>query len=102
MREHTTKEKSHKASEIAQKRLQSKAVRHLWLYIGYVLTVSAILCSINTALVYALIRGIEPIVAPYLWGPPMLKYALAVVPVLLVFAQWHAWDLISSRRHRLR
>lgn len=81
-----------------QRRIQAKASKKLWGYVLWVLFVSAVLCSLNTALVYALVRGLEPVLTEYMWGQPVMKYSLAIVPVLLVFAQWHAWDLLTSRR----
>ena len=86
--------------DATQVRVQRKANRRLWAYVFLVLLVSAFLCALNTALVFALTKGVEPILENYLWGQSVLKYGLAIVPALLVFAQWHAWDLLSTRRSR--
>ena len=92
--------KQRRLEDPAQQKQNAKALWRLFGYIMWVSVISAVMCAFNTALVYALIRGLEPVVAGYGWGQPTLKYSMAILPALLVFAQWHTWDLLSQRRLR--
>lgn len=77
-----------------------KAAWKLGIYILWIALVSAILCAMNTGMVFALTKGIETKLPDIPGSNQIMQFLLAIVPVLLLFAEWYAWDILTTRRHR--
>lgn len=77
-----------------------KAVWKLGGYILGIALVSTILCMMNTGMVFALAKGLETKLPEFPGSNQIMQFMLAVVPVLLLFAEWYAWDILTTRRYR--
>ncbi len=72
----------------------------LGVYILWIALVSAVLCAMNTGRVFALTKGLETKLPEIPGANQVMQFLLATVPVLLLFAEWFAWDILTTRRHR--
>ncbi|XZE44674.1 hypothetical protein SH467x_004288 [Pirellulaceae bacterium SH467] len=77
-----------------------RAVWKLGGYILWIALVSTVLCAMNTGMVFALTKGLETKLPEFPGSNQLMQFMLAVVPVLLLFAEWYAWDILTTRRYR--
>jgi hypothetical protein len=87
---------------------ESRAVWKLALYIVGVVCVSIVLLAVNAGMVFGLVTSLDEILVDLpLWndlqlGGKLTQYAIFTLPVLLLYLEWHAWDVLSSTRRRHR
>jgi hypothetical protein len=78
---------------------ESRALWKLAAYIFAVVIVSVILLAINAGMVFGLATALESILQFVPLIESITQYAIYVFPVLFLFLEWYAWDvLISIRR----
>lgn len=85
-----------------QERLEeSQALWKLSAYIFGVITISALLLAVNSGMVFGLATSLGAQFQNVPMIEPLTQYAIYVVPVLFLYLEWYAWDvLISIRRRR--
>lgn len=85
-----------------QERLvESQALWKLSAYIFGVVAVSALLLAVNAGMVFGLATSLGTRFQNFPLIEPLTQYAIYVVPVLFLYLEWYAWDvLISIRRRR--
>lgn len=83
--------------------IQSQETRALWklaAYIFGVVAISGLLLAVNAGMVFGLATNLEARFQTFPLIEPITQYAIYVVPVLFLYLEWYAWDvLISMRRH---
>ena len=83
--------------QIAEKR----AVRQLiWTIFGEIF-ISIILLAINAGMVFGLVQALGSIfprldVSDELTPSALPQLIIYLVPVMLLFLEWHAWDILTS------
>ncbi|MFO0013432.1 MAG: hypothetical protein ACK553_11860 [Planctomycetota bacterium] len=81
--------------------LESRALWKLAAYIFGVVVISVLLLAVNAGMVFGLATALEARFQTFPLIEPITQYAIYVVPVLFLYLEWYAWDvLISIRRHK--
>lgn len=84
------------------KALERRAVRQLALYTMMLVLISVLLLALNAGMVFGLATNLgESLQFLPLIGP-MTQLTIFIVPILLLFLEWYAWDVLSSARRRQR
>jgi uncharacterized BrkB/YihY/UPF0761 family membrane protein len=85
-----------------EKALERRAVRQLALYTLMVVLVSVLLLALNAGMVFGLATSLgESLQFLPLIGE-LTQLSIFVLPILLLFLEWYAWDVLSSARRRQR
>lgn len=85
-----------------EKALERRAVRQLALYTMMVVLVSVLLLALNAGMVFGLATNLgESLQFLPLIGP-LTQLSIFILPILLLFLEWYAWDVLSSARRRQR
>ncbi len=81
---------------------ENRAVIRLALYILWFVVVSSLLLSINTWMIYSLSQGVAKLL-PNIPGIPILVQLVVFIgPMVLLYLEWFAWDVIYAHRLRVR
>ncbi len=83
-----------------QPQLERRALRSLGLYIFWVAIVSSLLFAVNTGLVFAFTKGLETRLPDLQGIETIKKFALYLLPMMLLYAEWYTWDVLTTRRAR--
>jgi len=83
-----------------QPQLERRALRKLGLYIFWVAIVSSLLFAVNTGMVFAFTKGLETKLPDLQGIETAKKFALYLLPMMLLYAEWYAWDVLTTRRAR--
>lgn len=81
-------------------RQESKA---LWKLAGYILGVvmsSILMLAINAGMVFGLASVLDATFQNVPLIEPLIQYSIYVLPMLLLYLEWYAWDILSSARRR--
>lgn len=85
-----------------EKAMERRAVRQLALYTMMVVLVSVLLLALNAGMVFGLATNLgESLQFLPLIGP-LTQLSIFILPILLLFLEWYAWDVLSSARRRQR
>lgn len=85
-----------------EKALERRAVRQLALYTLMVVLISVLLLALNAGMVFGLATNLgESLQFLPLIGP-LTQLSIFILPILLLFLEWYAWDVLSSARRRQR
>ncbi|MCU0706746.1 MAG: hypothetical protein MUF23_00480 [Pirellula sp.] len=79
---------------------EAKAVWKLSAYVFGVVLISVLLLAINAGMVFGLASVLE---ARYQTVPlieQISQYSIYVFPIILLYFEWYAWDVLSSTRRR--
>jgi hypothetical protein len=79
---------------------ESRAIWKLSLYVLWVCLVSALLFAVNTGMVFAFFKGIESELPSLLGMDQIIQFSLFIFPIVLLYAEWYAWDVLTTRRVR--
>jgi hypothetical protein len=84
---------------------ERKALRQLMLYIFGEVIVSIFLLAINAGMVFGLVQALGWLfprfdVSDELSPSALPQLIIYTLPVLLLFLEWYAWDILTSRRRR--
>jgi hypothetical protein len=83
-----------------EKAMERRAVRQLALYTMMVVLVSVLLLALNAGMVFGLATNLgESLQFLPLIGP-LTQLSIFILPILLLFLEWYAWDVLSSARRR--
>jgi len=84
-----------------QERLvESQALWKLSAYIFGVVAISALLLAVNAGMVFGLATTLATRFQNFPLIEQLTQYAIYVVPVLLLYLEWYAWDVLISIRRR--
>lgn len=87
--------------EKEQDRLEeSQALWKLSAYIFGVIAISALLLAVNSGMVFGLATSLGSQLQYFPLIEPLTQYAIYVVPVLFLYLEWYAWDVLISIRRR--
>lgn len=82
-------------------RNENRAVLRLMIYVFGLVVISSFLLALNTGLFFALTQELRS-VFPQLDGiSKLIQLANYICPVILLYLEWYAWDVLSSRRLHL-
>jgi hypothetical protein len=85
-----------------EKALERSAVRQLALYTMMLVLISVLLLALNAGMVFGLATNLgESLQFLPLIGQ-ITQLTIFIVPILLLFLEWYAWDVLSSARRRQR
>ena len=79
-------------------RSENRAVLRLVVYIFGVVLVSSVLLALNTGMFFALSQGVKSLLPSMDGLSQLIQFANYICPVILLYLEWYAWDVISSRR----
>ena len=79
-------------------RTENRAVLRLVIYVFGVILVSCFLLALNTGMFFALSQGIKSLLPSMDGISQLIQYANYIGPIILLYLEWYAWDVISSRR----
>jgi hypothetical protein len=79
---------------------ESRAIWKLSLYVLWVCVVSSLLFAVNTGMVFAFSKGIESKLPDVLGMDQIIQFSLFIFPIVLLYAEWYAWDVLTTRRAR--
>jgi hypothetical protein len=84
---------------------ERKALRQLMLYIFGEVIVSIFLLAINAGMVFGLVQALGWLfprfdVSDELSPSALPQLIIYTLPVLLLFLEWYAWDIMTSSRRR--
>lgn len=79
---------------------ENKAVWKLAAYVFGVVATSIVLLAINAGMVFGLASVLEATFQNVPLIEPMTQFAIYVVPMLLLYLEWYAWDILVSARRR--
>lgn len=80
---------------------ESKAIWKLSAYVFGVVAISGLLLAVNAGMVFGLATSLGSRFQTFPLIEPITQFAIYVVPVLFLYLEWYAWDvLISIRRHK--
>jgi hypothetical protein len=84
---------------------ERKALRQLLLYIFGEVIVSIFLLAINAGMVFGLVQALGWLfprfdVSDELSPSALPQLIIYTLPVLLLFLEWYAWDIMTSSRRR--
>jgi len=82
--------------------IENRAVFRLALYIGWFVLVSALLLAINTWMIYSLALGVAKIFASVPGISILSQLLIFIGPMVLLYLEWFAWDVIYSQFHARR
>ncbi len=82
-------------------RNENGAVLRLMIYVFGLIVVSCFLLALNTGMFFALTQELRSVL-PELDGlSQLIQLANYICPVILLYLEWYAWDVLSSRRLHL-
>jgi hypothetical protein len=79
---------------------ESKALWRLALYIFGVVLASIMMLAVNAGMVFGLASVLDVAFQNILLIEPIIQYCIYVVPMLLLYLEWYAWDILVSARRR--
>jgi hypothetical protein len=79
---------------------ESQALWKLSAYIFGVVAISALLLAVNAGMVFGLATSLGTRFQNFPLIEPLTQYAIYVVPVLFLYLEWYAWDVLISIRRR--
>ncbi len=79
---------------------ESKAQWRLAVYVFGVVLASIIMLAINAGMVFGLASVLDVAFQNFLLVEPIIQYSIYVVPMLLLYLEWYAWDILVSARRR--
>jgi len=84
---------------------ERKALKQLMLYIFAEVIVSVILLALNAGMVFGLVQALGWLfprfdVSDELSPSALPQLIIYTLPVLLLFLEWYAWDILYSARRR--
>jgi hypothetical protein len=79
-------------------RTENRAVLRLVIYVFGVILVSSFLLALNTGMFFALSQGIKSLLPSMDGISQLIQFANYIGPIILLYLEWYAWDVISSRR----
>lgn len=79
---------------------ESKALWRLAVYTFGVVFASIVLLAINAGMVFGLAAVLEATFENMPLIEPIIQYSIYVLPVLLLYLEWYAWDILVSARRR--
>jgi len=62
--------------------------------------VSSVLVAVNTGMVFAFSKGIESKLPSLVGMDQIVQFFLFIFPIILLYAEWYAWDVLTTRRVR--
>lgn len=82
---------------------ERKAIRQLFVYIFGEVFISVILLAINAGMVFGLVQALGWLfprfdVSDELSPSALPQLIIYTFPVLLLFLEWYAWDILTSAR----
>jgi len=81
---------------------ENQAAFRLALYVLWFVSVSAVLLAINTWMIFSLTQGTAKIVPQFLGIEILVQLLIFIGPMVLLYLEWFAWDLIYAHRTRSR
>ena len=83
--------------------VERKAVRQLFVYIFGEVILSVLLLAINAGMVFGLVQALGWLfprfdVSDELSPSALPQLIIYTFPVLLLFLEWYAWDILTSAR----
>jgi hypothetical protein len=87
------------------RQVQRKAMRQLLLYVFGEVIVSVVLLALNAGMVFGLVQALGWLfprfdVSDELSPSALPQLIIYTLPVLLLFLEWYAWDILTSSRRR--
>ena len=79
---------------------ESRAIWKLSLYVLWICLVSSLLFAVNTGMVFAFSKGVESKLPNIMGIDQIVQFCLFLLPVVLLYAEWYAWDVLTTRRGR--
>ncbi|MBU6236214.1 MAG: hypothetical protein KGQ51_00205 [Planctomycetes bacterium] len=82
---------------------QSQESRALWrlaAYIFGIVSASILMLSVNAGMVFGLAAVLESTFQNVPLIEQIIQYSIYVVPMLLLYLEWYAWDILVSARRR--
>ncbi len=79
-------------------RTENRAVLRLVIYVFGVILVSSFLLALNTGMFFALSQGTKSLLPSMDGISQLIQFANYICPIILLYLEWYAWDVISSRR----
>lgn len=79
---------------------ESRAIWKLSLYVLWICLVSSLLFAVNTGMVFAFSKGVESKLPSIMGIDQIVQFCLFLLPVVLLYAEWYAWDVLTTRRGR--
>lgn len=79
---------------------ESRSIWKLSLYVLWICLVSSVLFAVNTGMVFAFSKGIESKLPNLIGMDQFVQFCLFIFPIILLYAEWYAWDVLTTRRVR--
>jgi hypothetical protein len=79
---------------------ESKALWRLAAYIFGIVLASIFMLAINAGMVFGLAAVLESTFRNVPLIEPIIQYSIYVLPMLLLYLEWYAWDILVSARRR--
>jgi hypothetical protein len=94
-----------KPSVDSEQEAERKAVKQLILYIFSEVIISVILLALNAGMVFGLVQALGWLfprfdISDELSPSALPQLIIYTFPVLLLFLEWYAWDILTSSRRR--
>lgn len=94
-----------KPSVDSEQEAERKAVKQLILYIFSEVIICVILLALNAGMVFGLVQALGWLfprfdVSDELSPSALPQLIIYTFPVLLLFLEWYAWDILTSSRKR--
>lgn len=77
--------------------VENRAVLRLVIYVFGFILVSSFLLALNTGMFFALSQGIRSLLPDMDGLSQLIQFANFIGPVVLLYLEWYAWDVVSSR-----
>jgi len=78
-------------------RTENRAVLRLVIYVFGLILVSSFLLALNTGMFFALSQGVRSLLPDMDGISQLVQFANFIGPVVLLYLEWYAWDVVSSR-----
>lgn len=84
-----------------EQREERRAVRQLLWYIFREMLISVFLLAVNAGMVFGLVQALGSVfpsldISDEITPSALPQLVIYIVPVLLLFLEWYAWDILAS------
>ncbi len=84
------------------RKLENRAAFRLSVYVLGFVIISAVLLVINTWMIFSLAQGISKLLQQIPYIAILVQLLIFIGPMVLLFLEWFAWDVIYANRVRAR
>ena len=84
------------------RKLENRSAFRLSVYVLGFVIISAVLLVINTWMIFSLAQGIAKLLQQIPYISILVQLLIFIGPMVLLFLEWFAWDVIYANRVRAR